>query len=312
MYRGDGNNTSDFIVDEALAEGLGRLHSDLVVTRLVKNYTNVARAKGSKFADVVTVPFRGEKSARTKVSGTSFTPSVVSNTTASITIDTHKFYDVLLEDYGALWTQEGLLAGYMTDGASVLAEAVETDVIANYASLSTSVGSAGGGLTDAILRETRKQARTNKFQMNKPTYLVYGVIAEEDLLGIDKHTLVNESGSADALTRAYMGQRYGMDLYTSNLMPAVTGTPTAEHALCFQDEAFGVMFIDMNSESIVPGNDLGVFMQTMQYSDDSGAPIYNMRLIVSYEHKDFGPLLTVDTMYGTSEIRDAVGIDVIV
>ena len=311
-YRGDGNSTSDFIVDEALAEGLGRLHSDLVVTRLVKNYSAYAQAKGSRYADIVAVPFRGEKAVRTKVAGTAFTPSVIDNSQVTITIDKHQFYDVLLEDYGALWVQQGLLEGYMTDGASLLAEAIETDVISNYASLATQVGTAGGGLGDATLLSIRHQLRTNKFQMNKPTNLVYGVLGEQDLLAVDKQTLVNESGSADALTEAYFGRRYGMNLYTSNLMPAVTGTPTAEHALCFQEDAFGVIFIDMNTESVVPGNNLGVYMKQMTYSDDAGAPIYNMRMVVSYEHKDFGPLLTVDTMYGSAEIRDIVGIDVLV
>ena len=94
-YRGDGNSTSDFIVDEALAEGLGRLHSDLVVTRLVKNYSSYAQAKGSRYADIVAVPFRGEKAVRTKSPGTAFTPSVIDNSKVTITIDKHQIYDVL-------------------------------------------------------------------------------------------------------------------------------------------------------------------------------------------------------------------------
>jgi hypothetical protein len=148
-----------------------------------------------------------------------------------------------------------------------------------------------------------------KFRQTRPTYLLYGTDAEEDLLAIDKQVLVNESGTAEALFNAKFGSRYGMQFFTSNLMPAVTGSPTAEHALCFQREAFGIAFVDMS----VFGNYASdnSFQQGMFVADDNGTPAYSMRVKMSDSHRDFGTLFTVDTMYGVAEIQDSLAIDVL-
>lgn len=312
VYKGDGNGYDYGIVPTALANALGSLKSDLRVTSLINNYSSQAKAQGSRYASTVRLPFvnSGGKSARNKTPGTAFDTTAVTTTATTLTINKHKFWDVLVEDYGSLFAQEGIMEVYADEGRYALAEAIESDVIGLYAGLSQSVGSAGGGLTDAVLRAVRKQARDSKFRMNRPIYFVYGPEAEEDLLGIDKQVLVNESGTSQALISATFGTRYGMNFVTSNLMPAVTGSPTAEHALCFQSEAFGIAFVDMSGY----GNYIGAnaFQVGMVYSDDSGAPSYSMRMKASDEHRSFGTLLTADTIYGVAEMRDALAIDVLI
>lgn len=313
LYKGDGNNYDYTIVPTSLAKALGTLKYDLRVTGLVNNYSAQAYLQGAGYASTVRLPFinSSNKAARNKTPGTAFKTTPVANTKSDLTINKHKFWDVLVEDYGSLFNQDsGLMQMYVDEGKYAIAEAIESDVIALYAGLSTSVGSAGGGLTDAILRAVRKQTRKSKWNLMKPTYLLYGSEAEEDLLGIDKQVLVNESGTAEALVNAKFGTRYGMTFVTSNLMPAVTGSPTAEHALCFQSEAFGIAFVDMAKFGIFLRDDAFQLAQT--FRDDDGKAAYSMRVKASDEHRSFGTLFTVDTIYGVAEMRDALAIDVLI
>lgn len=310
MFKGDANNTSYFIVPVALAKGLESLKSDLVLTGLILNWSEMAKAKGSRYGEILRVPKFGTKSARTKVPGTAFDTTKVTNDKAELPINKHKFWDIIVEDYGSLFAQEGLMDGYVKEGKAALAEAIEADVIGLYASLSNSVGTPNGGLTDLLLIAIRKKSRQLKFRMTNPTYLIYGVTGEEDLLAINKQVLVNESGSSQALINARFGTRYGMQFYTSNLMPSIVGSPSAEHGLCFQSEAFGIAFVDMAQF----GNYIGVnaLQYGTVYNDDNGKPSYSMRVKVTDEHRHFGTLFTVDTIYGVAVMQDPLAIDVLI
>jgi len=300
------------INEYALVRGLTRLNSDLVVTKLITNYSAQAKAQGSRYAQNVRVPITGTVTATDKTPGTAVTYAAVTSTKADIPINTHKTWDALFEDYGTLFSQSTLLGDYLADASSAIAEEIENDVIALYASAGTQIGTAEGGLTETVLKTARKNARENKFRMSQPMYLVYGTEGEYDLLGVDRHTLANQSGGTDALTRASFGTIYGMDLYTSNLMPAVTGSPNAEHCMLFQREAMGIAFVDMNTASVPETYTGAVNMQTMSMPDDSGAPIYSLRLIHGYDQKERGTALTVDTIYGVGVVRSALLIDVLV
>jgi len=312
-YKGDGYGSDYNVVPYTLAKSLGKLSSDLLVTGLIRNITPEARAKGSRFGDVVRFPKRGQKTARTMTPGSGWEATATTDTDETININKWKFYDVMVEDSRVLYANPDLLQGYIDDGALSLAEAIETDVIANYASAENTVGSAGGTFVDATLLAIRKKARQLKFRQTEPTYLVYGVLAEEDLLGVDKQVLVSESGSNNALVNARFGKRYGMDFYTSNMMPTITGTPTAEHALCFQNNAMGIAFVDMDLQGSMPeGMALPVDMKSMVWTDDNGRPSYSMRYILSYDHKNFAPLLTLDTIYGTGVVDSRLLIDVMI
>lgn len=301
------------IQDYALVQGLGKLAYDLVVTKLITNYSADAANQGSRFAENVRVPIRGSVSAADKTPGTAVTPSAATSTKVDIAIDTHKTWDILIEDYGSLFAQEGLMAGYMQDAAQTIAEAIETSVIANYSTISTSIGSAGGNASAALMRQARYTARSssNLFNLSQPMYAVWGVYAESDLLGVDLFVTANQSGSTDALERAYLGKKFGFENYTSNMMPSVSGSPGAEYNLVFQRDAFGIAFVDMNLASVPESYTGGVRMRAFDFSDDDGVRAYSLRSIVGYDQLERGTVLTVDTIYGTGEVRDGHAIVVI-
>lgn len=309
----DAGSVNYHIQPTALVRGLRRLKSDLVLAKLVTNYSADAAGQGSRFASVVRVPKTGTTSVTDKTPGTAVTYAAAQSAKADISINKHKTVDRLIEDYGLLFAQPTLLGDYVADAADAIAEQIDTDIAALYASAGAIVGSAGANLSDAVVREVRKTARgtSYKFNLSNPIYFVVGEEAEADLLGIDRFTLANQSGSMEALENAFLGRKYGMDFYTSNLIASVAGTAGAEHNLVFQSDAIGLAFVDMDLMNVPSAFAGGVDMQTMVMPDDNGVPAYSMRSIIGYDQKERGTTLSVDTVYGVGVVRDEHLFDVL-
>lgn len=301
----------DYMVQTyALAKGLGRLKSDLVLAKLVTNYSQEAQNQGSLYGQSVRVPIRGAVSVTDKTPGSATTPVALTQTKADITINTHKIVDWVFEDYGTLFAQADTMAGYVEDALSAIAEEVDSDIWALYPSASLQKGTPEGGLTDAVVRDVRSSARntTQKFQLSQPMFFVIGPEAEEDGLGIDRFALVNESGTNAALEGARLGKKYGFDFYTSNLAPAVSGSPSAEHALVFQRDAIGIAWVDMNLSRIPMA--YADDMRVMSITDDDGVSSYQARVSISRDYNNVGTRLQIDTIYGVGAVRSAHLIDV--
>lgn len=301
------------ILPVALAKSLGKLASDLGIAKLVTNYTSEAFNQGSRFGMAVRVPKRGAVASTAKVPGTGVTPAAATSTKADITINQHYTWDILVEDYGSLFTQAGLLQGYLEDGELEIAEDIEASIMALYAVASASVGSAGGNASVALIRSMRALARgaAHKFNLKAPMSAVWGVDAEADLLGETLFAKANESGSTETIVEARLGRKFGIDHYTSNLIASVAGSPGAEHNLFFQKDAIGIAFVDMNLGN-VPGTFIGnVLMKAMFLPDDDGVPTYSMRSIIGYDQKERGTMLTVDSIWGVGAVRAEHLLDVI-
>ena len=303
------------IVDEALAMSLSRLRSDLLVTSLIKNYTEEARDQGSRFAEQVSIPRRGAITVQDKAQQATISPIALTDDTESLTVNKHKVVDMLLEDWGVLFSgnNTGLLSGYVSDAADSLAEEIEGDVIGNFTGASRVLGSPQGGASSALIRETRKNSKNDKWQMSEPLYYIWGPEATEDLLGEALFVQVNRSGSDDALTRASLGTKFGFDHFESNLMPTIAGSPGAEHAIAFQEEAMGIAFLPMDMADIpAEFSGAGTFRRSMMLEDDNGRAAYSIRLTASYDANNIGSRVQIDTMYGTNVIRAELLYDVLV
>lgn len=302
------------IQDVALAQGLGRLVSDLVVARLVTNYSAEARAQGSRFASKVRVPKRGEVASTAKTPGTAATPAAAVMTKGEIEINKHRTWDILVEDYGSLFTGGDLLTGYLVDGAGKIAEDIETDVIASiYQNASRILGAPQGGMSVSLIRTARKHSRNDKWSQSSPSYMIHGPEAEADLLAEALFVQADQAGTTEALVNARLGRKFGFEHYTSNLLPVIAGSPGAEHGIAFQSESNGIAFIDLN-EADMPAEfqNTGVFKRAMTLDDNEGNPVYGMRMIVGYSQLDRGYVLTVDSIYGVGAVRTEKAYDILV
>ena len=117
------------IQDYALVKGLRQLKSDLVVAALITNYSEEAKNQGSRFAENVRIPFTGSVASAAKTPGSDVTPTAATSTKADIAISTYRTWNILVEDYGSLFAQKGLMDQYVMDGVDRIAEDIENSVI---------------------------------------------------------------------------------------------------------------------------------------------------------------------------------------
>lgn len=299
----------------SLALGLGRLRGDLVLGNLVENYSEVAREKNGRFGATIQVPKRGTVTATNKTPGSAVTPAASTSTHADVSLNKHKTWDILVEDYGSLFTGPTLLTGYMEDGAGAIAEAAETDLIGLYTDAGLIIGAPSAGASWTLVRTIRKQSRKNKWRANQPSYIVWGPEAEEDLFGEVQWNQANTSPD-NALVTADLGVRLKFRHFSSNLAPSIAGSPGAEHGLAFQREGIGIAFIPaslLGLQELPAGlQPQSVIMEAMDYNDDQGNAAYTLRMIVGYDQKERGTMLTVDSIYGCGVIRSELVFDILV
>ena len=296
----------------AMAKGLERLNYNLVATSLITNYSQEARNQGTRMSAAVRVPIRGALSAVTKTPGSAMTYQQAATTKADITINVHESVDFLVEDYGGLF-DPSTIEGYMVDAGSTLAEAIENDVIALYASAGATKGTATAGLDMALLGTLQKDAMEAKWRGNEPSYLIVGPEGYYDLWNLAQLTQYNlEGGDQSTFRNGYIGQLGGFETFKSNLIPAVAGSPTGEHCMAFQREAMGIAFVDMSTNGLPAGFGAGVSIQPMNKEDDNGNLIYSMRSIVGYSQTNRGMSVSVDSIWGVGVVRSALLFDVLV
>ena len=309
----DGAGDMDYAVNPyAMAKGLERLNANLVVTSLITNYSQEARNQGTRMSQNVRVPIRGSLSAVPKVPGTPATYQQAATTVADIAISTHKTIDFLVEDYGGLF-DPSTIEGYMVDAGSTLAEAIENSVIALYASAGATKGTATAGLTMDLLGTLGKDALEAKWRGNESSYLVVGPEGYYDLYNLAQLTQYSINGGDDSMFRnGFIGNLGGFQVFKSNLIPAVAGSPAGEHCMAFQREAMGIAFVDMSTNGLPAGYGAGVQITPMNKNDDNGNLIYSMRSIVGYSQTNRGMSVSVDSIYGVGVVRSALLFDVLV
>jgi hypothetical protein len=310
---GSGSGDMTYAVNPyAMAKGLERLNSNLVVTSLITNYSQEARNQGTRMSAAVRVPIRGALSAATKTPGTPATYQQAATTKADIAITTHETVDFLVEDYGGLF-DPSTIEGYMVDAGSTLAESIENDVIGLYASAGATKGTATAGITMDLLGTLQKDAMEAKWRGNESSYLVVGPEGYYDLWNLAQLTqYAIEGGDQRTLRNGYLGQLGGFETFKSNLIPAVAGSPTGEHCMAFQKEAMGIAFVDMSTNGLPAGYGAGVQIQPMNKEDDNGNLIYSMRSIVGYSQTNRGMTVSVDSIWGVGVVRSALLFDVLV
>lgn len=296
----------------AMAKGLARLNSSLVVAGLITNYSQEASNQGTRASAAVRIPIRGALSAVPKVPGTAATYQQAATTKSDITLNLHKTVDFLVEDFGGLF-DPSTIEGYMVDAGATLAEAIENSVIGLYASAGQILGSSTGGASLALLATVNKAAMEAKWREVNPKYFIAGPEAVNDLIQIATLSQYTVNGQDQSTIRdARIGRLYGFDVIKSNLIPAVAGSPTGEHCMAFQPEAMGIAFVDMSTNGLPAGYGAGSEVQAMNWTDDNGNMAYSMRSIVGYSQEERGMKVSVDTIYGVGVVNSALLFDVLV
>lgn len=293
-------DTAGFIPQVWAQRALDVLRANMVLARLVTKDSDFEPAFVGK---TLNIPYPGTFTAQDKAADTPINPQTpTGGATVQVTLNKHKAVDFLVEDVARAQARPDLLDRYIRPAALAIAEAVENDLFALYTGLSTSVGTSGTDLTAATVRAARKTLNDKRVPQDT-RYLVISPKDEISLLSDSSLQSYFAFARAQGVAEGSLGRLYGFDVYMSQLVPVVAGTPNSTKNLAFHREAF----ILATRPFMDPPAATGVQAATVR-DLDTGLVI---RVLYTYDMSHRGVRVGLDILYGVAELRDAAGVVVL-
>lgn len=286
---------NDGIATIVAANALGYLKANTVMTRLVdRRWENEVAQRGQ----TVRIPFTGALTANDKAANTVVTLQNPADTGVNVTLNQHKEISFLIEDMAAALATPDYLTAYMEDAMKVMAEEIDSDLLALYSGFSQTED-ASAGLLEIHFREAARLLDAAKVP-GRGRYAVlhqdavYALRGVAEFINTDFSRLHSDMPEDSALGYAYQGSFMGFSVYMDQMVNTVVGPPALAKNLFGHRQAIALVTRPLASV----GNGYGVVQRTMN-EDGIG-----LRVTLSYNPDHLGMQCTVDVLYGVAELRD--------
>lgn len=240
--------------------------------------------------DAVYTPNLTEMSANSKTNGAAVTLNSPTETKQTLTVD--QWYEVsfMIEDKEAVQVKKSYNTQkrYVKNAAYTAAKKLEVAIATLFASFSTSVGTTGQALTDAVVREAITALETANADFEEAAWFLHTKTVWTDLMAIDRFALKMNTAGSDPVIKGAIGEIYGRPVVTSNLITKINTNADYAGALAVPDSIHW-------ATSPLPGQ-----------RDAMG-----VRLQSNYMPEYLGTLSTADILYGVVENRDAGGVQIV-
>lgn len=289
-----------FIPEVWANRALEVLRANVVLAKLVTKDTDVS---AFQTGDILHIPYPGTFTAQDKAANAAVTLQTPSGgADITVVLNKHKEVSFLIEDPARAQANQDLMDRYIQAAVPAISSAIESDLFALYAGLSTSVGTSGTDITAATIRNARKALNDAKVPLT-PRHLVISPKDEIALLGDSNLATYFSNARSEAIAQGAIGQLYGFTIWMSQLVPVVAGSPNSTKNLAFHPE-FAILAMRALPES--PAGS-GVRSATMR-DPESGLVI---RVTAAYNPTYLGVQVTLDVLYGVAKLRDAAGVVVL-
>ena len=293
-------DTAGFIPQAWAQRALDILRTNIVLARLVTKDQSFEPGWRGK---TLNIPYPGTFTAQDKAADAQATVQTPSGgATVSVTLNRHKYIDFIVEDVAEAQASQSLMDRYVRGAAIALGDAVEDDLFALYAGLSTSIGTSGTDLSAATIRTARKSLNDAKVPL-ADRHLIFSSKDEIALLadaGLQNYFAYSKSS---AIAEGSLGNIYGFNLWMSQRVPVVAGTPNSTKNLALTPEAF---ILATRPFRDVPQ---GSGAQATTVTDPETGLV--IRVIHQYDINYRGVRVGFDILYGVAELRDACGLVVL-
>lgn len=291
---------SAFIPEIWANRALEVMRERIVLSRLVTKDTDVA---AFQYGDVLHIPYPGTFTANDKTPDANVTiQTPAGGADITVQLNKHKEVSFLVEDVTRAQANQDLLDRYVTSAAGALAKAVEQDLWALYASLSTQIGTAAIDINAGTIRQARKTLNDN-LAPETGRAMVVSTKDEIALLADPELKEYFAFARSQAVAEANLGRVYGFDVWVSQLAPVVAGTPNTTYNLAFHKEAF---ILAMRALPAPPPNS-GAKATTIR-DPESGLVL---RVLYAYNPSLLGVQVTLDVLYGVGILRNEFGVVVL-
>lgn len=233
-----------------------------------------------------------EMAASSKTNGAAVT--LVSPTETKVTLTVDQWYEVSfnIEDKEAAQFKKSYYTQntYAENAGYSVAKVLEVAIATLFASFSQSVGASNTTVVDSDIRKGLGLLAAGNVDLDKVAFFFNEAVAWNQLMGLDKFTLVQNDASASPVNKGMIGKLYGRPVYTSNNITYVSSTTGRNNAIAHPDA------IHFATASLGVGSKGGMV----------GAG--GVRVQSNYIPEYLSTLTTADILYGVVENKDAAGI----
>lgn len=274
---------SAFIPTIWSAEVLRATENALVAAPLVKRFDADVAERGN----AINIPNVSNLTASDKTASTQITLQSPSESTTTISINTHKESSFIVEDILKVQSSYDLMSEYTGKAGESIARAIDTGLLTEYTNFTnTDVGTYGSDLTDAAVLAAAEAIDLANAPLEDRAMIIYPT-QKTALLKIDKFVKADYMGQYQDPTmvrkgpnsRYMWGDIYGVPVYYTKQVVATAGTPTQYHNIMIHKEAIAL---------------------ALQQSP---------RTQSEYRLEYLGNLVVVDVIYGIKTIRPTFGIE---
>lgn len=271
-------------------EVIRQLPGYMGLAKFVSKDTDWTGTDFRSYGDTLDIVKPGSLTVQTKTPGTEMTSQAPTADKISISLNRHKYIDVLDEDITKLLRKPNLQEEYAMRMAIELAEDIEKYLLGLHASISETVSwdNTSADTIEASYLAIRSWFARKKIpqQMEKMFYADTSIV--DKLLTIDKYTSGDYSDKG-AIRDGVIRKVYGIQTFESQLIQT-SGSPVARHNVALTK--FGMVLV--NRPMPLDGNGRGA-LQTIMVDPNTGL---SFRLTESYSHSNLGTRFSIDVLYG--------------
>ncbi len=246
--------------------------------------------------DVLHTPNLTQMSANTKANGAAVTLNSPTETSQDLTVSTWEEVSFAIEDREAAQVKKSynIQERYAKNAGYTLGRTLEAAIAALFSSFSQSVGSSTTNIADSDIRSAIATLETNCVPREELAFFMHPNVFWNQVQALDKFSLAINSPVNDPTAKYPAAFLYGIPVFTSNLIPNVSGATGFYNVLIHKDAIHWA----------------SLSLPVMTYGKGMvGA--YNVRVQSSYIPDYLSTVTTADICYGVIENRDNAGVKIL-
>lgn len=289
------SNHADFVPEIWLNEALGYLRKKIHLIPRVSRNSDLGGA--FDVGDVVNIPKRGGLVANQRTETGEIILQQPNSDKVQVSLDQHWDVSFSLSDFMENMAVSDVEGGYVADALGVLAEKVESTIFGLYPSFVYSAGAFGALADEDGILECRQILNENECPQDMRTMIVSSK-DETALLKVDRLTRADAYGKNGVIAEGAIGRAGGFDIFQSNLVPVVAGTPNETHNIAFHKQ--GLVLVSRPLKPIK-----GAI--STQIQDPVSGLI--MRLTMGYNPNYNKDQVVLDMLWGVGILREEFVVD---
>lgn len=246
--------------------------------------------------DTLYTPSISELSANAKVNSAAVTLNRPTDPKVTLTINDWQESSFAIEDAQAAQVKRSYTVQerYARSAAYAIAKKLDEAIIALFTGFSVSVGASTTALADSVVRAAISALESADVPTDECAFFMHPSVFWTQVQAIDKFSLATNSPVNDPTAKRPAGFLYGFRVYTTTLMPYVSGTTGRIATLAHPDAIhWATSPLEMGGSSTAMIGSKGIRVQS------------------NYVPQYLSTVTTADILFGVVENRDEAGVRIL-